>query len=91
LDASVVAHEVLGEQTADFLLAQHMQQSSPPLLDINFDLEGTNYADTMNSDENMLTINWADWAEFVRDAAAERDPMPVTRYLKADMSNPSRK
>lgn len=57
---TVVGHEMLGEQTVDFLLAQHMDQSLPALPDINFDLGGTNYADLMNSNEIMLTINWAD-------------------------------
>ena len=36
------------------------------LPEINFNLDGTNYVDLMNSDENMLTINWADWDDFVR-------------------------
>jgi hypothetical protein len=42
---------------------------------INFNLDRTNYTDLINFDENMLTINWADWDEFVRDAEGGPDPM----------------
>jgi hypothetical protein len=49
--------------------------STPHSQKINFNLDGTNYADPMYSDENMLTINWADWDEFVRDAEGGPDLM----------------
>jgi hypothetical protein len=72
---SAVGHETFSEQTVDFLLSQHMDQSLLSLPDINFNLEGINYADLMNPDGNMFTINWADWDEFVRDAEGGPDPM----------------
>jgi hypothetical protein len=65
---SVVRHEMFGEQNAKFLPAQRMGGPLPALPKIN-------YADLMNSDENMLTINWADWDESVRDAEGGPDPM----------------
>jgi hypothetical protein len=72
---SVVRHEIFGEQNTDFLPAQRIGGPLPALPEINFNLDGTNYADLMNSDENMLTINWADWDEFIRDAEGGPDPM----------------
>lgn len=59
-----------------------MDQSIPALLDIDFNLEGTNYADLVNPDEDMLTIDWADWDEFVHDA--EGGPDPILQAIAAE-------
>lgn len=66
---------MLDERTAGLFLEQYMDQSFPPAPDIPFYSEGTHYSDRTNQDDNILTINWADLDEFVRDAQGGPDPM----------------
>jgi hypothetical protein len=53
----LLSDDMLEEQTTGFVLDQYVGQSFLPLLDISFDLEGTNDSEILNPDDNMLTIN----------------------------------